>query len=122
MSGYRSLPIGVDDYKKLIDAGSTYVDKTLLIKEFWQDGAEVILAPRPRRFGKTLNLSMLKYFFEKTDQNNANLFENTNIWNDPEFRALQGQYPVIFLTFKSIKADSWELAYIKFSNLLAINV
>src|SRR5436189_3172133 len=119
MSQYRSLPIEVEDFKEIIDNKSAYIDKTLLIKEFWQDGGKVILAPRPRRFGKTLNLSMLKYFFEKTDQNNTNLFENTNIWADQEFRDLQGQYPVIFLTFKSIKADSWELAYIKFSNLLA---
>jgi len=122
MSQYRPISIGVDDYKKLIDAGSSYVDKTLLIKEFWQDGAEVILAPRPRRFGKTLNLSMLKYFFEKTDQKTAYLFKNTNIWNDPEYRALQGQYPVIFLTFKNIKVDSWEEAYEEFTNLLIKNI
>jgi len=122
MSDYRSLPIGVDDYKKLIDADSTYVDKTLLIKEFWQDGAEVILAPRPRRFGKTLNLSMLKYFFEKTDQDTARLFKNTKIWADQELRVFQGQYPVIFLTFKGIKVDSWKEAYEEFASLLSINV
>ncbi len=81
MSHYRSVPIGVDDYKKLIDNNNTYVDKTFLIKEFWQDGAEVILTPRPRRFGKTLNLSMLKYFFEKTNQDTSYLFE-TNKYMD----------------------------------------
>ena len=69
-----SIPIGVDDYKKLIDGGRVYVDKTLLIKEFWgEDGGKIILAPRPRRFGKTLNLSMLRRFFEKTSQSNAYL-------------------------------------------------
>ena len=122
MSDYRLLPIGVEDYKEIITNKNTYIDKTLLIKEFWQDGGKVILTPRPRRFGKTLNLSMLKYFFEKTDHNTSNLFKKTNIWADPEYRALQGQFPVIFLTFKNIKADSWELAYIKFANFLTINV
>ncbi len=116
---YPSIPIGVDDYKKLIDNKSTYVDKTFLIKEFWQDGAEVVLIPRPRRFGKTLNLSMLKYFFEKTDQNTAYLFEKTNIWNNAEYRALQGQFPVIFLTFKDIRVDSWESAYAEFASIIS---
>jgi len=119
---FPPIPIGVEDYKEIIDNKSAYIDKTLLIKEFWQDGGKVILTPRPRRFGKTLNLSMLKYFFEKTDQNNANIFENTNIWTDPEFRDLQGQFPVIFLTFKDIKVDSWKEAYEEFINLLTINI
>jgi len=114
MSHYRPVPIGVEDYKEIIDKKSAYIDKTLLIKEFWQDGGKVILTPRPRRFGKTLNLSMLKYFFEKTDPKNADLFKNTHIWNYSEYRALQGQFPVIFLTFKDIKAKSWELAYEEF--------
>ncbi len=118
-SPYPSIPIGVDDYKKLIDNKSTYVDKTLLIKEFWQDGAEVILTPRPRRFGKTLNLSMLKYFFEKTGQDTSYLFKETNIWQDPGYRALQGQFPVIFLTFKDIKVDSWESAYAAFAVIIS---
>ncbi len=116
---YPSIPIGVDDYKEIIDNKNAYVDKTLLIKEFWEDGAKVILTPRPRRFGKTLNLSMLRYFFEKPDQNTAYLFEKTNIWNYPEYRALQGQFPVIFLTFKDVKLDSWELAYTKLAAIIA---
>ncbi len=121
-NSYPSIPIGVDDYKKLIDNKNFYVDKTFLIKEFWQDGAEVILVPRPRRFGKTLNLSMLRYFFEKTNQDTTYLFKKTNIWNYPEYRAIQAQFPVIFLTFKDIKVDSWELAYEEFASLLAINI
>ncbi len=116
---YPSIPIGVDDYKKLIDNKSAYVDKTLLVKEFWQDGAEVALIPRPRRFGKTLNLSMLRYFFEKTDQDTSYLFEKTNIGDYPEYQALQGQFPVIFLTFKDIKANSWELAYKRFASIIS---
>jgi len=121
-SSYPTIPIGGEDYKKLIDNENTYIDKTLLIQEFWQDGAEVILTPRPRRFGKTLNLSMLKYFFEKTSQKTAYLFKNTNIWNIAEYRDLQGKFPVIFLTFKDIKVDSWESAYEEFTNLLTINI
>ncbi len=116
---YPSIPIGVEDYKEIIDKKNTYIDKTLLIKEFWQDGAKVVLTPRPRRFGKTLNLSMLKYFFEKTEQNTAYLFEKTNIWDYPEFPVLQGQFPVIFLTFKDIRVNSWESAYTKLAAIIA---
>src|SRR5436190_12897537 len=119
MSDRLKLPIGVDDYKKLIDNNKLYVDKTLLIKEFWQEDGEVVLVPRPRRFGKTLNLSMLKYFFEKTNQNTSDLFKNTNIWQDSECWAQQGQYPVIFLTFKDIKASSWESAYAEFAIIIS---
>jgi len=118
-SSYPAIPIGVEDFKEIIDNKNAYVDKTLLIKEFWQDGAKVILTPRPRRFGKTLNLSMLKYFFEKPGQNNANLFKNTNIWAIAEYRDLQGQFPVIFLTFKDIKAKSWESAYEEFASIIS---
>jgi len=122
MPDRRKLPIGIDDYKQVIENNKTYIDKTLLIKEFWEGNSLVVLTPRPRRFGKTLNLSMLKYFFEKTDQDTSGLFENTNIWNDPKYHDLQGQYPVIFLTFKNIKADSWKEAYVKFANFLAMHV
>ncbi len=118
-SSYPSIPIGVDDYKKLIDNKSAYVDKTFLIKEFWQDGAEVILIPRPRRFGKTLNLSMLRYFFEKTNQNTSYLFEKTKIWDHPEYHTLQGQFPVIFLTFKDIRVNSWESACAEFADIIS---
>src|SRR5204862_6971825 len=79
----------------------------------------VVLTPRPRRFGKTLNLSMLKYFFEKTNQSTADLFKNTNIWNEQKYRDLQGQFPVIFLTFKDIKTESWESAYASFADIIS---
>ncbi len=122
MTTLPSIPIGVDDYKKLIDKGSVYVDKTLLIKEFWEDGSEIVLTPRPRRFGKTLNLSMLKYFFERTKQSNACLFEKTNIWKDPKYRDLQGQYPVISITLKDVKKRNWDDAYKQIIGLLAKEV
>ena len=71
------LPIGKDDYKKVIDEGCFYIDKTLLIKDFFENGSEVFLVTRPRRFGKTIALFMLRYFFEKPDQSIAYLFEKT---------------------------------------------
>src|SRR3990167_9795176 len=92
-----NLPIGVDDYKDLIDEGYIYVDKTLLIKEFWKHKSKVTLVARPRRFGKSISLSMLRYFFEKTEQSTAYLFKNSQIWQEKDFKKLQGTYPVIHI-------------------------
>src|SRR3989339_2054768 len=118
----RPLPIGVDDYKDLITEGYEYVDKTLLIKEFWEDKAKVILVTRPRRFGKSMALSMLRYFFEKTEVSNAYLFEKSNIWKEEQFRVIQGTYPVIYISFKDVKSETWEGAYEELKNLLAKEV
>ena len=74
------LPIGISDYKKLREGGFYYADKTLLVEELKRTNGEVILIPRPRRFGKTLNLSMLQYFFEKKSASHTYLFEDTLIW------------------------------------------
>jgi hypothetical protein len=115
----KQLPIGISDYKKLVEDKYYYIDKTLFIKEFWNAAGSVVLIPRPRRFGKTLNLSMLRYFFERTASSNTHLFENTAIWQDSECRALYGQYPVVFLTFKDIKALNWEDAYKHFVAIIA---
>src|SRR5271155_419218 len=104
----KKLPIGLSDYKKMIDGHYYYVDKTLFVDDILKYGGEVTLIPRPRRFGKTLNLSMLKYFFEKTEISHAYLFEDKKIWQLPERAALQGKFPVIFLTFKDIKESTWE--------------
>ena len=106
----RQLPTGISDYKKIIEGNYSYIDKTLLIEEVLQLGTEVILIPRPRRFGKTSNLSMLKYFFEKTKQDHSPLFQNFKIWKT-EKRKEQGQYPVIFITLKKIINSTWEDAY-----------
>src|SRR3990172_12155782 len=105
----KQLPIGCSDFKKLIDKNYYYIDKTLFVDDILRCDGEIILLPRPRRFGKTLNISMLKYFFEKTLQSNVYLFEDKKIWQLPERRALQGKYPVIFLTFKDIKQSTWEM-------------
>lgn len=113
------IPIGVDDFKKMIDQKYMYVDKTLLIKEFLETGADVILITRPRRFGKTISLSMLKYFFEKTEEPTAYLFEKTNIWKEEALKKQQGTYPVIFISFKDVKAENWDAAYEELKELLA---
>jgi len=105
----RRLPIGISDYKKMIDEGYYYVDKTDFIRQIIEEGALITLLPRPRRFGKTLNLSMLRYFFEKTDGNVFRpLFDGKRIREWKDFDKHQGQYPVIMLTLKDCKADTFE--------------
>lgn len=102
------LPIGVSDFQKMIREGYYYVDKSLFIKELIDSGSESILIPRPRRFGKTLNLSMLRYFYEKTENATRELFTHLAIWQQGEsYRTKQGRHPVIFLTFKDVKSGNW---------------
>ncbi len=105
------LPIGISDFKEVIEDGYQYVDKTLFIEELKRTNGKVVLIPRPRRFGKTLNLSMLRYFFEKSETSNAQLFHKTNIWKHEPYRKFQGKYPVIFLTFKNVKVRNWPNAF-----------
>lgn len=115
--GYKPIAIGTDNFKKLIQSGSYYVDKTLLIKEILDKKGETNLFTRPRRFGKTLNMSMLQYFFENTDNKavnaeNKQLFTNMKILDAGEkYTSEMGQYPVISLSLKSAKQPTWELAY-----------
>ena len=107
----KMLPIGVSDFRKLVqyknelEDGYFYIDKTMLIKEIIADGSEVIVLPRPRRFGKTLNLSMLHYFFasEVKGQPTAGLFDNLNIGKETFAMKAQGKYPVIFISFRNEK-------------------
>jgi hypothetical protein len=107
----RPLPVGLSDYKELVEEGYYYIDKTLLIRDLIQYGGKATLLPRPRRFGKTLNLSMLRYFFEEGAEETASLFHDKKIWQEERIRGLQGQFPVIFLTFKNVKDSNWEDAY-----------
>ncbi|MCP4111520.1 MAG: AAA family ATPase [Desulfobacteraceae bacterium] len=97
------LPIGISDFRKLRRGDYYYADKTLFIREIIDASAEVLLIPRPRRFGKTLNLSMLKYFLEKTEEDCNALFQDSAISGKQEYKVHQGRYPVICLTFKDIK-------------------
>lgn len=102
------LPIGISDYR-LASTEYYYVDKTMMIKDFLDERPMVSLFTRPRRFGKTLNMDMLRTFFEKTDEDTSVYFKNKNIWACGEkYRSHQGEYPVIFLSFKDIKCDTWE--------------
>ncbi len=105
----KKIQVGTSDFKKLIEGNNYFVDKSLLIKEFIEDGADIILTPRPRRFGKTLNLSMLKYFFDiRTKEETKDLFKGLKIEKEKEIMKLQGEYPVIFITFKNQKHISFE--------------
>ncbi|WP_293674737.1 AAA family ATPase [uncultured Parabacteroides sp.] len=105
----KKLPIGISDYKELIDEDYYYVDKTDFIRQIIDEGSKITLLPRPRRFGKTLNLSMLRYFFEKTEGNIYRpLFEGKSIMQWKDFDRYQGKYPVILITLKDCKADSFD--------------
>lgn len=121
----QPLAIGVDDFEKIITKGYYYVDKSLLIKELLDKKGEVNLFTRPRRFGKTLNLSMLRYYFENTgeekkNRKNAELFSGLAIMEAGEkYTKEMGQYPVIMLTLKSAKQPSWELAYLMLKRQIA---
>lgn len=112
------LPIGISDYKRAVSE-YYYVDKTLLIKEFLDRKTLVTLFTRPRRFGKTLNMDMLRVYFEKTKEDTSVYFKDKAIWKmGKEYTKHQGKYPVIFLTFKDVKFDSWETTLEKIKGLL----
>ena len=114
----KPLPIGISDYVRA-QSDYYYVDKTMLIKEFLDQKPLVSLFTRPRRFGKTLNMDMLRVYFEKTDEDTSKYFKDKNIWKCGEgYRAHQGKYPVIFLTFKDVKFDSWQATVEKIKSLL----
>jgi len=114
----KKLPIGVSDFRNLRQDERYYVDKSPFIDEVLNTSADVILLPRPRRFGKTLNLSMLKYFFDMNVEDGAALFTGTQIAELDAFGQHLGQYPVIWLTFKDLKARSWKDQYRGLTNLL----
>lgn len=102
------LPVGISDYR-LASSEYYYIDKTMLIKDFIDERPMVSLFTRPRRFGKTLNMDMIRTFFEKTDEDTSVYFRDKKIWACGEkYRSYQGKYPVIFLTFKDVKFNTWE--------------
>ncbi|WP_165147444.1 AAA family ATPase, partial [Marinitoga sp. 38H-ov] len=103
----KKLPVGESDFKSIIEDNMYYIDKSLLIKEILS-GGRVILITRPRRFGKTLNMSMMKYFF-RNDQDNKHLFKGLKIWEEKEIiEKYLNKYPVIYLTFKDLKQNNYE--------------
>ena len=104
----KAVPVGIEDFERIVREDYYYVDKTLLIEELLINRAPVTLFTRPRRFGKTLNMSMIKYFFDvKNKEENKKLFENLKISNS-EYMSEQGKYPVIFISLKDLKADTWK--------------
>ena len=116
----KSLPIGVSDFK-LATTGYYYVDKTLIIRDFLDKKPMVSLFTRPRRFGKTLNMDMLRVFFEKTNEDTSVYFKDKQIWQCGDYYTKhQGQYPVIFLTFKDVKSMTWEETFQKIRRLISL--
>ncbi len=117
-SSKKPLPIGISDYIRA-QGEYYYVDKTLLIRDFLDRKELVSLFTRPRRFGKTMNMDMLRVFFEISDEDTSKYFVDKEIWKCGEkYREHQGKYPVIFLTFKDVKFDSWDATFAKISELI----
>ncbi len=107
MKKYRSLPIGQEDFSRIIDKNVFYIDKTNFIKEWWEDQSIVTLITRPRRFGKTLTMNMVEHFFSIKYANEAQVFQDLDISKDKDMMALQGTYPVIFVSFATVKQKSY---------------
>jgi len=108
----KKLNLGHSDFKDIIQNNNYFVDKTLFIEEVIKAQKAVLLFPRPRRFGKTLNLSMLRYFFDKNEPENEKLFKDLKIWqSDDKVKEHCCKYPVIYLSFKDAKADTWERTF-----------
>lgn len=115
----RRAAIGIQDFGKIIRNNCFYVDKTLFLKEWWENMDDVTLLTRPRRFGKTLTMSMVEHFFSVKYAGGSALFENLKIWQDEKYRCLQGTYPVIFLSFSRAKGKSYEIIQEKICQILA---
>ena len=112
------LPVGISDYR-IASTEYYYVDKTLMIKEFLDERPQVALFTRPRRFGKTLNMDMLRTFFEKTNEDTSVYFRDKAIWKQGEkYQAYQGKYPVIFLSFKDVKCETWQETLQKLAEII----
>jgi len=114
----RTVGIGIQNFGKIIENNCFYVDKTDFIREWWESNDDVTLITRPRRFGKTLNMSMVEQFFSVDYAGRKDLFEGLSVWETEEYRKLQGTYPVISLSFANIKETSYEMTRLKICQLL----
>ena len=114
----RNVAIGIQSFSEIIEKKYFYVDKTSFIKEWWDSGYSVTLITRPRRFGKTLNMSMVEQFFSLDYANRGDLFEGLSIWKEKEYREIQGTYPVISLSFANIKEKNYEITRKKICQIL----
>ena len=115
----RTVNIGVQDFSEIIENNDFYIDKTSFIKEWWENRDTVTLITRPRRFGKTLTMSMTEYFFSLKHSGRSDLFEGLKIWKEDKYRRLQGTFPVIFLSFANVKSDHYEKIYYEICELIA---
>lgn len=114
----RKVAIGIQSFEELRKNNCYYIDKTDFIREWWENMDAVTLITRPRRFGKTLNMSMIETFFSVEYADRADLFEGLSIWKEEKYRKLQGTYPVIFLSFARIKENSYEVTREKICEIL----
>ena len=114
----RTVGIGIQSFEKLITGNSFYIDKTGFIRQWWENRDDVTLITRPRRFGKTLNMDMLERFFSVEYGGQGEIFEGLSIWEEEEYRELQGTWPVIFLSFADVKANTFPLAREKICMLI----
>ena len=114
----KTVAIGIQNFEDIRKGNYFYIDKTSFIKEWWESGDSVTLISRPRRFGKTLNMSMLEQFFSIEYANRGDLFEGLSIWQEEKYRKLQGTYPVISLSFANIKENTYEKARYRICQLL----
>ena len=115
----KVIGLGHQNFEQLLQDNCFYIDKTHFIKEWWENKDMVTLITRPRRFGKTLNMSMVKTFFSIEYKGREDLFQGFTIWKQEKYRALQGTYPVLFLSFASIKETNFMSARRKICQLLA---
>ena len=112
------ISIGKQDYVSLRENHYFYIDKTDFIRQWWKNADDITLITRPRRFGKTLNMSMLNCFFSRQYAERGDLFEGLSIWEEEKYRELQGTYPVIFISFADVKQNNYEDAVQKIKNII----
>ena len=115
----KTVAIGIQSFPELREGNYFYVDKTDFIKEWWENGDSVTLITRPRRFGKTLNMSMVESFFSVDYAGRSDLFEGLSIWEHEKYRLMQGTYPVIFLSFANAKENNYRSAKERICRLIA---
>ncbi len=114
----RTVAIGRQNFAAVREGNFFYIDKTNFIKEWWEGGDECTLITRPRRFGKTLNMSMMEHFFSVDYQGREDLFEGLSVWSEEKYRQLQGTYPVLFLSFARVKETTYEKCYHKINEII----
>lgn len=114
----KVIGIGKQSFEDIIQSNCFYIDKTSLIKEWWESEDDITLITRPRRFGKTLNMDMLKCFFSNQYRDQEQLFEGLNIWKEKKYQQLQGTYPVIYLSFADVKQTNYKDAVLKIKKII----